>query len=75
EQEDRGNELRDNLRAVERIASAAQLRGELLAKLAEHERRSAELQKRLVTLSEATATAEAKLTQLLSDFSFDAPTP
>lgn len=72
EQGDRGNELRDNLRAVEKIASAEKLRAELLSKLAEHERRSAELQKRLVTLSETLATAEAQLTQLLADFSFEA---
>lgn len=75
EQEERGNELRDNLRAVEKIVSAAGLRAELLAKLTEHERRSAELQKRLVSLSETTATAEAKLAQLLADFSVEVAAP
>ena len=68
----RGDELRDNLRAIEKIASATALRGELLTKLAEHERKSAELQKQLITRREAQATAEAKLGQLLTDIVFEA---
>ena len=67
--EARGNELRDNLRAIEKIPTAAPLRAELLAKLTDHERRSAELQKQLVSRREAEATAEAYVAQLLSDLS------
>ncbi len=72
ELEGRGDELRDNLRAVEKISSAAALRSELLAKLSEHERRSSELEKARVARREAQATAEARLAQLLADFVFEA---
>lgn len=68
----RAEELRDNLRAVEKIATAASLRTELLRKLTENEKKSDELQKGLIARTETQAAASARLNQLLSELQIDA---
>jgi hypothetical protein len=64
---DRAAELRENLRAIEKISSAAALRAELLAKLTSNERKSDEKQKKLITQTESQVAAAARLAQLLSE--------
>lgn len=68
----RAEELRDNLHAVEKIATATTLRTELLRKLTDNEKRSDELQKQLITRTEIQAAASARLHQLLSELQLDA---
>lgn len=68
----RAEELRDNLRAVEKIATAATLRTELLRKLTDNEKKSDELQKQLIARTEVQAAAGARLNQLLSELQLDA---
>ena len=72
---ERADELRSNLHAIEKIATAAALRADLLAKLADNERRSAAVQKQLIERSEAQATLEARLVQTLSDLQVDETPP
>lgn len=72
---ERADDLRSNLHAIEKIAAAATLRADLLAKLGESERRSAAIQKQLIERSEAQATLEAKLVQALSDLQVDESSP
>lgn len=72
---DRAEELRNNLHAIEKIASASALRTDLLAKLGENERKSSAIQKQLIERSEAQATSEARLVQALSDLQIDDPGP
>lgn len=64
---DRAAELRNNLGAIEKITGAAALRTDLLGKLADNEKKSGEIQKQLIQRSEAQATLEARLVQILSD--------
>lgn len=71
---DRADELRSNLQAIEKIATAGVLRTELLGKLRENEQQSGELQKQLVARNETHATQEARLTQLVAELQFDGET-
>jgi hypothetical protein len=72
---ERADELRSNLQAIEKIATAGALRNELLAKLRDNEQHSGELQKQIVARSETQATQEARLTQMVAELQFDADAP
>lgn len=72
---ERADDLRNNLHAIEKIAAAATLRADLLAKLGDNERKSSAIQKQLIERSEAQATLEAKLVQALSDLQVDETSP
>jgi outer membrane protein OmpA-like peptidoglycan-associated protein len=72
---ERADELRSNLQAIEKIATAGALRNELLTKLRENEQHSGELQKQLVARNETQATQDARLTQLVAELQFDSDAP
>ena len=67
----RAEELRENLRTIEKIASAATLRAELITKLTSNERKSDEAQKQLIARTETQVAAAARLAQLLSELRID----
>ena len=69
----RADELRESLRTVEKMASAAALARELLGKLQDASQKSEAISKQRVARSEAMAAASARYTELLRDLRFDEP--
>jgi outer membrane protein OmpA-like peptidoglycan-associated protein len=72
---DRSNELRESLRTIEKMQSAAALQRELLAKLQDASQKSEQASKQLVAKTEAQAAATARFTELLRDVRLAEPAP
>lgn len=72
---DRSNELRESLRTIEKMQSAAALQRELLAKLQDASQKSEQAGKQLVAKTEAQAAATARFTELLRDVKLEEAAP
>lgn len=72
---DRSNELRESLRTIEKMQSAAALARELVAKLSDASQKSEQASKQLVAKTEAQAAATARFTELLRDLKLEEPAP
>src|SRR5690606_28056778 len=71
----RAYELRENLRTLERVKTAADLEKKLLASLAETSQQSDQLSKQIAAKTELAAAARAKLAEAIRELAFAAPTP
>lgn len=72
---DRSSELRESLRTIEKMQSAAALARELLAKLQDASQKSEQASKQLVAKTEAQAAATARFTELLRDVKLEESAP
>jgi len=71
----RSAEVRDSLRAIEKVKGADDLRRQLLARLAKTTALSDELARGVGEKAEALAAARARVEEALRDVSLDEPTP